>query len=425
MRAAFYECDVTPPLGGYMWGHYREIRAEEVHDRLSVKAAVIEDGGEVAAIVVIDSCSIPEDMRAAVTERITAYTGIPADRVCLASNHTHCGVPIHDSPEIATFADAAYRDVLYRLTADAVTLAYRRLEETEVRFGTSMTEGICFCRNAELEDGTFVTHHRYKSHVKRLLDSPDEELPVLLFERDGKPYGAIVCYACHQCTVNEKVAGYSGDYASVLSRRLRERYGNEFVTLFLIGTCGDTNHVPADPKIPIPTHVEIGNRLADLVAVSIEAATPIGGGGVAVLTESVTVPRRSAAYADNKARMAELLGDAGTMRLRNLITYVSVPRPTESHLTVQAIRIGDVLIACLPGEIYTAFGRRIKACSPFAHTIVAENCNSCCGYIPTPEAFAAAKDDLYETSLCQHSCHVPEAGDILTDKALALADRLR
>ena len=112
------------------------------------------------------------------------------------------------------------------------------------------------------------------------------------------------------------------------------------------------------------------------------------------------------------------------MRLRNLIAYISVPQPTESHLWVQCIRIGDVLVACLPGEIYTAFGRRIKENSPFAHTIVVENCNSDAGYIPTAEVFANERNDLYEASLCYNSCQAPEAGDILVDKVLALANRL-
>ena len=425
MRAAFYESDVTPPLGGYMWGHYREKRAAEVHERLTAKAVVVEDAGEVAAIVVIDSCAIPEAMRDTVTARIEEYTGIPAERICLASNHTHYGVPIHDSPEISCFADAAYRDVFYRVVADTVTLAYRRLEETELRFGTSMTEGLCFCRDGELEDGTYVTHPRYRAKVKRLLDTPDEELPVLLFERGGKPCGAIVSLACHQCTVNEQVMGYSGDYAAVLSARLKERYGHDFVSLFLLGTCGDVNHNDPNPKNPVPSHKEIGNRLADFYENSAKASAPLGEGGVAVLTEAVTVPRRSALPADNADRIRELAASTSNlMRLRNLITYISVPEPTESRLLVQAIRIGDVLIACLPGEIYTAFGRRIKEASPFTHTFVIENCNSACGYIPTAEMFDPARDDLYETTLCHHSCHVPEAGDMLVAKALELAERI-
>ena len=43
MKAAFYESDITPPLGGYMWGHYREKRAAEVHERLRAKALALAD----------------------------------------------------------------------------------------------------------------------------------------------------------------------------------------------------------------------------------------------------------------------------------------------------------------------------------------------------------------------------------------------
>ena len=307
--------------------------------------------------------------------------------------------------------------------ADTVTLAYHRLAESDVQFGTSIASGIAFCRNAELEDGTFVTHPRYKKHVKRLLDTPDEELPVLLFERGGKPYGALVCFACHQCTVREEVMGYSGDYAAVLSARLKERYGADFVTLFLLGTCGDVNQNDPNPENTFPNHKGIGERLAGFFASSVSSIAPIGN-GVDIVTETVTVPRRSALLADNMTRLAEFTKDSTPMRLHNLVSYTSVPRPEASELVVQCMRIGDILIACLPGEIYTAFGRRIKESSPFAHTIVVENCNSYCGYIPTAEVFDPERDRLYETALCGHSCHVPEAGNMLADAALALADRL-
>ena len=45
MKAAFYECEITPPLGGYMWGHYHDVRAYDVQDRLYAKALVVEDEG--------------------------------------------------------------------------------------------------------------------------------------------------------------------------------------------------------------------------------------------------------------------------------------------------------------------------------------------------------------------------------------------
>ena len=52
MKAAFYECDVTPPLGGYMIGYYSERLAGDVAERLYAKAVVVEDGGNIVDIAV-------------------------------------------------------------------------------------------------------------------------------------------------------------------------------------------------------------------------------------------------------------------------------------------------------------------------------------------------------------------------------------
>ena len=426
MRASFYECDVTPPLGGFLWGHYKETYAKEVHNRLYAKAVVVEDEGDLACIVVIDSCTLPTEMHDIVTKRIFEYTGIPAEKVCISSNHSHWGAPISDSPEIGCYADAAYKDVFFRLCADAVILAYKRLDESDVKFGTSMAPGLAFSRNFELTDGKYVCHGRGRDNIKRALSEPDEELPVLLFERDGKPFGAIICFACHQCTVGgEKVTGYSGDYASIMSLKLKEKYGNDFVSLFLIGTCGDVNHVNPDSNQPVTNYKIIGTSLAGYFENSVKNSKPLTDIGVKSVKEYLRVPRRDATAEANRDRVAELSKAKSMMRARNMLYYISKKEPEYTDLAVQCIKIGDTLIACLPGEVYTNFGKRIKKESPFKHTIVVENCNTYCGYIPTKEAFNPERDDLYETSLCYHSCHVPEAGDMITDKALELANKIK
>ena len=426
MRASFYECDVTPPLGGFLWGHYNEVYAKEVHNRLYAKAIVVEDAGEVAAIVVIDSCTLPPEMHDVVTKRIEEFTGISADKVCIASNHAHWGAPISDSPEIGCYADANYKDVFFRLVADAVILAYRRLDEVTVKFGNSIAPGLAFCRNFELEDGKYVCHGRNRTNIKRALAEPDEELPILLFEKEGKPLGAIICYACHQCTVGGmSVTGYSGDYASVMSEKLKERYGRNFVSLFLIGTCGDVNHVNPDPNESVTNFKIIGSALADFYENSKNAATELTEGGVKSTKEFVAIKRRDGSLDANLPKLKELANAKSYMRLRNMLYYVSKAEPEFTSLAVQCIKIGDTLIACLPGEQYTEFGKKIKAASPFKNTIVVENCNTYCGYIPSESAFDPERDDLYETSLCYHSCHVPEAGNILSDKAIELAEKIK
>ena len=79
-----------------------------------------------------------------VTKRIEEYTGITPDRVCLSSNHTHRGAPIFDGPELGIFVDEKYKDVCYRLVADAVILAYKRLQDVTVTFDTCQVPGLCF-----------------------------------------------------------------------------------------------------------------------------------------------------------------------------------------------------------------------------------------------------------------------------------------
>ena len=422
MRAAFYECDVTPPLGGFQWGHYKEAFAQEVHTRLYAKAVVVEDAGEYAAIMVIDSCALPHELHEIVTKRVYEYTGIPADKICVTANHTHSGVPAFDSPEIGCKGDRAYMDVFFRLCADAIILAYNRLNDVTVTFSTSEVKGPCFNRNYIREDGTYGTQPRAGSIGP--LDGIDEELPALMFEENGKPIGAIISYALHQCLTNEPVRGYSGDYAAILAEKLKEKYGDDFVSVFLVGTCGDVNHLNPDPTAERYNYKTLGPILADSFIESQKSRVSVGD-GVKAAKEYVNVPRRSNDKDVNFDRLMHNLQYGSVMTARNLLYYVSKKQPESTDLAVQCIKIGDTLIACLPGEIYMTYGRRIKNESPFKHTLVIENCNTYCGYIPSVEAFNPEKDKLYETSLCYHSCHIPEAGNMLTDKALELAEKIK
>ena len=421
MRAAFYECDVTPPLGGFLWGHYAEVYAQDVTTRLYAKACVVEDNGEYAAMVVIDSCALPHDIHDVVTKRVYEYTGITADKICVSANHTHWGVPAFDSPEIGCLGDRAYMDVLFRLTADAIILAYKRLDETTATFSNTVVNGACFNRDYLREDGLYKTQPG--PDIVRPLDGVDENLPAIMFECDGKPVGAIISYALHPCTTKANVTGYCGDYPSILSEKLKEKYGDEFVSLFVVGTCGDVNHLNPDKSCERHTHITLGNLLADAFIKSQDSKTEIGS-GVKAAKSYVNVPRRMSEPDVNRDRLAYNLETKNLMNTRNLLYYISKSWPVSTNLAVQCIKIGDILIVALPGEIYMTYGRRIKEESPFKNTIVIENSNTYCGYIPSVEAFNAEKNRLYETNLCYHSCHIPEAGNMLCDKALELANKL-
>jgi len=422
MRAAFYESDITPPLGGFMWGYYSRQIAVNVHDKLFAKAVVIEDNGQFAAIVCVDTCCIPAEMHKIVTDRIYEYTGIPYTNVCICSNHTHRGAPVSDAPEINCFSDDAYKDVFYRIVADTVTLAHKRLVDVDARFGTVEVENISFNRNFILEDGRLVTHGRGRKNIKENLAGTDTELSALTFECDGKPIGAVINYSLHQDTTGG-IDGYSGDYSSILAKELKKKYGDDFVSLFVLGTCGDINHINPKDNIVRNHHKEIGVVLAEKTIEAIKSSNPVTG-GLGVMKSLVKVKKRTIDKEKTKKEIDRLLKtDQELLRIRNLLYYSSVNDEEYGELYVMGIRIGDTMIHILPGEVFVNVGLSLKKSSPFKNNMVIENANSYCGYIPTKVAFDE-NSDLYESTLCFHSCYVAEACDILYDEAHKIAENL-
>ncbi len=422
MKVAFYECDITPPLGGYIWGSYRKVTGDDVVDKLYAKALVCESEGTYTAIVSVDTCTLPYNIHEIVTKRIREYTDITEESVCICSNHTHTGAPVFSSPELRLYADEAYLDVFYRRVADAVILAYRRLKETKISFGTSEVKGIAFSRNGEFEDGNFYTHIRDERLV-RIIDKVDSNLNILKFESDGKVIGAVINYALHQATAGG-VEGYSGDYSSVISRELKKVYGESFVSLFVLGACGNVNHVNPDLHVDFSgyhMHEQIGKRLAQEVE-KISPKTQDVGKGIAFIKEKVTIAKRVAKDYETVVEQIQRMIDTkqSLARIRNFMHYAASNETDMEELYVQTIRIGNVLIYALPGEIYASFGLHIREKSPCEWNMVIELCNQYCGYIPSEEVFAS-NSYTYETSLCYHSCLVPEAGNQIVDKALEQA----
>ena len=75
---------------------------------------------------------------------------------------------------------------------------------------------------------------------------------------------------------------------------------------------------------------------------------------------------------------------------------------------MSAFRIGPLAAVTVPGELFTEIGMRIKAASPFSHTLIAGYTNGSVGYLPTVEAYP---EGGYEVT---HACRVdPEAGQMI------------
>ena len=423
MRAAFYEKDITPPLGCYLAGYYINHVAEDVLDTLFVRTALFENDGQYAALVSIDACEFPDDMHRAVTDRITAYTGLGADCILLSVNHTHKGIPIYDSPEINAFADAAFKDVVYRLIADSVILAYKRLDDADAFFGESEAKHIAFNRTYVMRDGTYRTNV-FSGEAVRPLGEVDERTPTIFVkDKNGKPKGCILSFACHQdCTPGSQ---YSGAFAHVLSNEMKKKYGDDFITVFLPGTSGDINHI--DPafgsRMPQDTYIKMGKVLAESLDRAYESAVPLGE-TVRAEKEVFCAKRRILNRKDELEEIRKFTDEGNTTAIRNMLFYRCCVKDPNLDVYVQCINIGGALVYGYPGEVFVEFGLDLKRRSPSDKNLIATLSNSGCGYIATKDAFAP-QSRLYEKRLCFGACLEPTEGYRITDELLALADKVK
>jgi hypothetical protein len=89
---------------------------------------------------------------------------------------------------------------------------------------------------------------------------------------------------------------------------------------------------------------------------------------------------------------------------------------------IQAFAVGDIAFVGLPGEFFAESGLRLKARSPFPHTIAVGYAGGGVGYVPPASAFA---EGGYETRLAPWSKVAPEAEQQILDAAVDLLRNLR
>ena len=299
MKCGFYEKEITPPLGNSVPGYFCARPAYDVWDKLYAKAAVFTGSNGTVAILILDAVQVKREFCRKVTERIVEMTGIPADAIVIAATHTHYGIPegdaIPDGRPCINEPDVEFMRVLERLAADTVVLAWKRQEECTLEYAMGWEDQVAFVRDYVMKDGTVRTNpsKRRVADILRPYSDIDPETPVLLAKNaEGKLLGCLFTHTCHQDTVGSWVI--SGDYSSEVSRQLKAAYGQDFVSVYMAGCCGDINHY--DPIGGTKrTYIEIGREVAKAVKAAIdEKLVAVEGEQMAFLRREVPIFRRKA-----------------------------------------------------------------------------------------------------------------------------------
>lgn len=426
-RVGIYEKEITPLVGCSIRGYYNLRCVSDVKDKTYVKSVVIERNGEYVVLIAIDGACFNTDTYDAIRNRASALTGIKVDSIMVAPTHSHTGGPsyVGQFEGADDVLDKTYLEWLKCAAADVAYLAYMRLEEASVSLVTTEVKGISYVRNYLLKSGIVRTNPgRLNPEIVKPFGEPDYTVPVLFFKsKEGKNIGMLYSFGCHQdCVDGTEI---SGDYSSVVAKRMKEKFGADFVTLYFSGTAGNVNHFNVKVEKDAPDHyVMMGNTVADRIIEALPNLCEIDGELKVVTAKKIYETRVPDLNEVEKSRVemqkVEIpygvkLDASAPVELFNALTARSAYRfsttaPKYSEIYLQVFKIGKVILFAFAGEVFTQYGKRIKEIFSDNTCFFITLANQATFYVPPKECYLP---HLYESKHASAKLNPNDSEDLI------------
>jgi hypothetical protein len=428
LNAGTYRVVITPPIGIGMVGFASRGPSEGVHDDLTATALALSDGERGLILVALDLLYLPAGLLAQIRAAVGERTGLSPDAIHLLCSHTHYGPEVGNDSDPAADAVASYRDDLTRKVAGAAAAAWAGRQEARLAFAAGESR-IGINRRERKPDGQIVLGQNPSGPVDRRLDV------IRLDAAEGAPLATIVGFACHPVCQSGRMTQLSADFPGRMRAAAEGLTGSP--CLFIQGAAGNINPVQMEHRYE-PAR-RLGTILGAAVVQAYEEGTPEPAEVVATRRADLDLPAMSfptveegqrsvAALEAEHQRLTDAGASSGSLwwcerrlqRARNMLESQETGQPQPRvPAEVSAFRIGPLAAVTVPGELFCEIGMRIKAASPFPHTLIAGYANGSVGYLPTAEAYP---EGGYEVT---HACRVdPEAGQMIEAAAGRLLGEL-
>ena len=296
------------------------------------------------------------------------------------------------------------------------------------------------CRRVCYDDGTAKMWGDAKTvNFTHLEGGNDNGIELIYtFDENGKLTGVVANIACPSQVVEQR-SYISSDYWGKVKILLREKYGEDIKVLGLCGAGGDQcprdlirwvdPETPIDDPNVIRTNVtsrradpsmydikgtwKIGKRIVNEISdVYEEIDRKISEGELVHKKFSLEFPLRRvtpAEKADAERAIREFFrentGDINYMDTAAMHVHAGTLGRYEYQQThsvctieIQIIKLGNIVFATNPYELFLDFGNQIRALSLAEQTFIVQLCNGCAGYLPTKKAEEGGHYSAYVTS---------------------------
>jgi hypothetical protein len=347
LQAGVARLDLTPPpelkaaLGGY--GARMSKPARGVHDAVWTKALVLVQGDRRFALVTADVLAFPPSFKTAVVERLGA-AGWQAAQVMLLPSHTHTSIDmmaLHPGNTFGIPQVGLFHKALFEHTADRLARVVREAQRDPlpIRAGSAAAAVAGKVRNRRAANA-----------------AQDPAMTVTRIDAlGGRPLAVLVNWSAHPTFMNEEDMLFSGDWPGHLQRGLEALIGPGVTALFYNGAEGDQAPVPPTGSASNWERAERYGREMSLLAWRLwEGIPPREVALFDHATERIDLPPRQWHPDFMKTGGAEYgLSEA---MMQSFVEHL-VPPQTQST----SLRLGDLVIVGVPGELAAELGLEIKS----------------------------------------------------------------
>ncbi len=346
LSVGFGEVDVSPVIGPkpvFMAGFGQDRRATKIHDPIMARAVVMSDGTKKIAMVCVDVVGLFLPSVENVRKQLTGY-----ETVLVSSTHNHEGpdtLGLWGSNPFRSGVDADYLKSLENGIVAAIQKADKSMQNATVEIGTA--------RDASL------------LHDARLPDIKHDEIVVLRFRnsKEAKLLGLLVQWNCHPETLDSRNTEISADYVHRTVESLRKTHGCPVA--YFTGTVGglmSSLHVEVknDKGVSLKDGTfektdAYGELVAGLANKALAKAVAINLVPFDIRTQPVLLPIENGLYRIawqvGKLRRSIYKWDGDSMPAK-LNETKDIAQPVAVLSEIGYLKLGDLEIAAIPGEIY-------------------------------------------------------------------------
>lgn len=403
--------DITPEVGGRLYGYGPDTYSTCVHDNLTATAFAFSYGDVKSLMISVCVCLMNTELTNALRKELAEKLSLSFENILISANHTHSGPALNNMTGWGDIDMEYYTGIFKPGVLKAAEEAFAKMSPVVVGVGIGNSQ-VGINRRALSNDTNAVLLGQCPWGVY------NPYMTVLSFQNDeGQNVANLISYGAHGTAAggNHEV---TRDWMGPMIDALDERTGG--ITGFFNGAIGDIGpRLSNGDTVGNLSYVEeLGAIAAKDVVRIFETITTYEPVSMDVASTMLQLPLKARIpYEEAVAESEKRAGETKNIGAKIAAHYHSVKASYENgyeekpyrEVPQTVIRIGNVVFAGFPYELFSEISLRVNQSIPDLHVVSLSNTNGYMSYFPTEDQLCRGGYEIDSFMFSEIQCYTDDA----------------